>query len=185
MGTTTSVRWTCCHSCAGRPLETEPSRAKTAITIIVVPVIWSPSASAVETPVVLTFWHKRGERTSVASNVSLSYPRQSWILDSTPWIKESRHWIPVFVSGTLDSGFKSLEGFWIPKPRIPDSTSNFPDSGFHQQKFLGFRNPHSLTWSELEVKEGNFSCFNFPNHILTVDQQKHRKKTLLPISSIC
>ena len=77
----------------------------------------------------------------------------------------------------LDSGFKSLEGLRIPKPRIADSASNFPDSGFHQQKFLGFRNPHSLTRGELEVKEGNFSCSKFPNHILTVDQQKHRKKT--------
>ena len=48
-----------------------------------------------------------------------------------------------------------LKGFRIPKPRIPDSTSNCPDSGFHQQKFLGFWNPHSLTRGELEVKEGN------------------------------
>ena len=38
------------------------------------------------------------------------------------------YWIPVFVSGSLDSGFRSLVGFripwavfWIPKPRIPDS----------------------------------------------------------------
>ena len=33
------------------------------------------------------------------------YPKQSYILDSTPWILDSRYWIPVFVSGTwiLDS----------------------------------------------------------------------------------
>ena len=85
----------------------------------------------------------------------------------------------------LGSGFKSLEGLRIPKPSIPDSTSNFLDSGFYQQKFLGYRNPHSLTCGELEIKEGSFSCSKFPNHTLTVDQQQHRKKTLLPISSIC
>ena len=56
----------------------------------------------------------------------------------------------------LDSGFQSLVGFpilkavfRIPKPRTPDSTGkisripdstskNFPDSGFHEQKFPGF-----------------------------------------------
>ena len=50
-------------------------------------------------------------------------------------------------------------GFWIPiLKRIPDSLNcipdsrfykqNFPDSGFHKQKFLGFRNPDSLTRGE-------------------------------------
>ena len=78
----------------------------------------------------------------------------------------------------LDSGFQSLVGFpilkavfRIPKPRIPDSTSNnfwdsgfhkqnfrdsgfhkqnFPDSGFHKQKFSGLRKD-SLTWGELKI----------------------------------
>ena len=51
-----------------------------------------------------------------------------WILDPTQWIADSMYWIPVYVSGSLDSGFRSLVGFripwavfWIPKPRIPDS----------------------------------------------------------------
>ena len=55
-------------------------------------------------------------------------------------------------------------GFWIPiLKRIPDSLSYisdskarhsafqkqiFPDSEFHQQKFLGFRNLDSLIWVE-------------------------------------
>ena len=66
MCTTASVRCTwCCHSCAGRPLETEPSGAKTAITIIVVP-IRSPSSSTAETSVVPTFWPLRRKRTTVA-----------------------------------------------------------------------------------------------------------------------
>ena len=74
-------------------------------------------------------------------------PRQSWILDSTPWIPDSRYFIPVFVSGTwildsnplwnsgfleLYSGFQS-PGFRIPQvkfSRFPDSTSKyFTDSG--------------------------------------------------------
>ena len=40
-------------------------------------------------------------------------PTQSWILDSTLWISDSRYWIPVFVSRTwtLDSNL------WIPDPR--------------------------------------------------------------------
>ena len=35
----------------------------------------------------------------------LGNQRQSWILESTPRIPDSRYWIPVFVSGTwiLDS----------------------------------------------------------------------------------
>ena len=35
----------------------------------------------------------------------LGNPRQSWILESTPWIPDSRNKVPVFVSGTpiLDS----------------------------------------------------------------------------------
>ena len=64
-------------------------------------------------------------------------PRQSWILNSTPWILDSRHrikvsvelgfWIPI-VSGMLDSLRRILNP--NPKPRIPDSTSKkFTDSG--------------------------------------------------------
>ena len=188
MGTTTSVRWTwCCHSGAGRPLETEPSGAKTAITIRVVPVIRIPSGSAVETPVVLTFWHKRGEITSVTRNVSFgcTSARSPHVREPKTVLDSGFHAVnsgfqaldSSLCQWNLGSGFKSLEGLRIPKHGIADSTSNFPDSGFHQQKFIAFRNPHSLTRGELEVKEGIFSCSNFPNHILTVDRQKHGNKT--------
>ena len=76
----------------------------------------------------------------------LGNPKQSWILDSKPWIPDSRHLIPVFSKGTLD---------WIPiLSRIPDSLGCIPDSkvqdsGFHKQKFHGFHDPDSLTWPTL------------------------------------
>ena len=38
-------------------------------------------------------------------------PRQSWILDSTPWIPDS-------LLVDLDSGFQSLAGFRIPQANI-------------------------------------------------------------------
>ena len=65
-------------------------------------------------------------------------PRQSWILDCTMWIPDSRFQLldSSLIQWNLDSGFQSLVGFqihwdafWIPKHRILDSTSeNFPDS---------------------------------------------------------
>ena len=74
-------------------------------------------------------------------------PRQSWILDSKPWMPDSRYWVPVFVTGThsgfriqsfVDSGFLELSTR-IPKPRIPDSTSKCSlYSGFHKPKFIRF-----------------------------------------------
>ena len=56
-------------------------------------------------------------------------------------IPDSRYWIPVFVSEVW---------FWIAIVNS-DSLSYIPDSkaldsGFHEEKFLGFRNPDSLTW---------------------------------------
>ena len=74
-------------------------------------------------------------------------PRQTWILDSTPWIPDTWHWIPAD-SLSVELGFRILvvsairiprTVFWIPKPRIPNSTrnifgishstsKNFPDS---------------------------------------------------------
>ena len=57
-------------------------------------------------------------------------PRQSCILDSTPWIPSSRY-------SELDSGLQSLVGFRISKPSIPDSTStNFHDSGIPKEKYF-------------------------------------------------
>ena len=63
-------------------------------------------------------------------------PRQSWILNSTPWILDSRYWIQVsvelrfwipIVSGMMDS-LRCIPNP-NPKPRIPDSTSKkFTDS---------------------------------------------------------
>ena len=58
---------------------------------------------------------------------------QSWILDSTPRITNSRFRIPWSLSVKL--------GFWIPiVSGIPDSLSCIPDSkdqdfGFHKQEF--------------------------------------------------
>ena len=115
IGTTPSVRYTwCCHSCAGRPLETEPSRAETVITVIAV-AIRRPSGSAVETPVVLTFWHKSGERTSVASNVSFSCTsaRSPHVREPKTILDSQFHAVNSGFSGT---GFQSLSvelGFWI------------------------------------------------------------------------
>ena len=57
-------------------------------------------------------------------------PRQSWNLDSIPWIPDSRYrirdslsvvlgfWIPIVSKFRIPGAV-----FWIPKPRIPDSTS--------------------------------------------------------------
>ena len=83
------------------------------------------------------------------------------VLDSGFWILEFLlelgFWIPI-ISGIPDSWswvphFKALDSkfqkqkfpeFQIPKAKIfwiPDFTSeNLPDSGFHKQKFTGFRN---------------------------------------------
>ena len=66
------------------------------------------------------------------------------ILDSTPWILDAGYWISVFVCGTWDSEFQSLVRFpipwavfWIPKPRIPESTNkNFPDLGIRIPSFV-------------------------------------------------
>ena len=77
--------------------------------------------------------------------------KQSWILDSTPWIPDSRYWRSgFFVDGTWipDSNRK-----WprivlrIPKPRILVSAtqiSRIPDC-------TGKNFPDSLTWSEMTL----------------------------------
>ena len=51
--------------------------------------------------------------------------RQSWILDYTPWIPDSRYWIPVFVNGTF--WILIVSGIVDTLRCIPDSTSQ--DSG--------------------------------------------------------
>ena len=69
------------------------------------------------------------------------------------------------------TGFQSLPvelGFWIlwallifqiPMPRVPDSNI-FSDFGFHKQKFSGFRNSDSLTWSKVKVVNKKVGWFS-------------------------
>ena len=68
---------------------------------------------------------------------------QSWPLDSSPGISDSRYWIPIFCQSNLNSRFQSFVGFripWavfrIPRPKIPDCTSK-------TSRIL-----ESLTWCE-------------------------------------
>lgn len=50
-------------------------------------------------------------------------PRQSWILDSTPWIPDSRYGCTRFQSlSVFVFGFWIPIVRWVPKLRIPDST---------------------------------------------------------------
>ena len=67
------------------------------------------------------------------------------VLDSSlfQWNLDSRfHSLMEYLSSILDS--KALDsGFHI---------KIFPDSGSYKQKFSRFRNPDSLTWSEVQVK---------------------------------
>ena len=51
-------------------------------------------------------------------------------MHSTPWIPDSKYWIPVFVSGTWNLDSQSL--LCIPVSRTQDS-------GFQKQNFLGFQ----------------------------------------------
>ena len=70
-------------------------------------------------------------------------PRQSWILDSTPWIPDSRYWIR-FPSLSVEIGFRNVP---IAKRvldflrGIPDSKAH--DSEFHKQNFPGARIPRA------------------------------------------
>ena len=67
------------------------------------------------------------------------------------WEMDSR------LQSTVDSGFLELysffqnPGFPIPQTRI------LLDSGFHKQNFLGFRNPDSLGWGEINLLQLVFS----------------------------
>ena len=72
--------------------------------------------------------------------------RHSWIVDSTPSITDPRYWIPAFVGGSwilnpIVSGILDSLGC------IPDSKAL--DSRIYEQKLSGFRNPDSLTWSDI------------------------------------
>ena len=65
---------------------------------------------------------------------------ESWIMYSTPWFR-----IPgtgFWSQWNLDSGFWLLEGFLIPKPRIPVPQVKFPRFVIPQEKhFIGIRIP--------------------------------------------
>ena len=66
-------------------------------------------------------------------------PWQSWIMDSLPWIRGSRFWIPIFFLWNLDSGFQSLVGFRIPGYGFQSFSV---EPGFWIPIFSGV--PHSL-----------------------------------------
>ena len=75
-------------------------------------------------------------------------PRLSWILDSSPYILDSRYWI--LYSLSVELGFRSIaSGILDSLSCIPDSKAqdsgfhkwNFPDSWLHKQNFPEFPNP--------------------------------------------
>ena len=86
-------------------------------------------------------------------------PRQSWILDSSPYILDSRYGILYSLSVELGFRISIVDGILDSLSCIPDSNaqdsgfhkSNFPDSRFHKQKFPGFPNLDLLTWGERHV----------------------------------
>ena len=90
----------------------------------------------------------------------LSPQRESkiiFILDSTPWIPDSRNWIPLFVNKTwiLDSGIVS--GFLDSLCCIPNSTSKiFPDSGVYKQNFPRLQIPDSRRLSKFSYGAMSF-----------------------------
>ena len=70
-------RWTWSwHSCAGRSLETEPSRAKPIITLITCNAISNLPVSAVENSVILTFCHKKKK---MIIDVMISTLKRHWM----------------------------------------------------------------------------------------------------------
>ena len=77
-------------------------------------------------------------------------PKQSWLLDFTPWNPEFRYWIPDLCQCNLESWFQSewdsgfLERYseFKLKASIPDSKG---------KKFPGFRNKDSITITCSEV----------------------------------
>ena len=79
-------------------------------------------------------------------------PCKSWILDSTMWIPDSR--FPIPVSRVLHLRIP-LAVFWIPKPKILDSTSKkSPESGFRiplcRARFCSYHLQETrFSWSSL------------------------------------
>ena len=73
-------------------------------------------------------------------------PRQSYIPDSTPWILDSRYWIPDSLFVELGSRIPIVGGIRIPWAVFGIPHSKAQDFWFHKQKFPGFRIPlHEVT----------------------------------------
>ena len=71
------------------------------------------------------------------------------VLDYTPWIPDSRSWIPVFVSGPWISGSNRLwySRFLVPYFNSKESVVFTRDSGFQRQNFPAFRIPRAkISW---------------------------------------
>ena len=96
---------------------------------------WLMVAQTSKYDVRFTIWlfmrHKKSDsllQVTAYESPNISDQRQSWILDPTLWIPDSRYWIRVSLSVELDFRIPIVRGIrvpWtetrIPKPRIPDS----------------------------------------------------------------
>ena len=96
--------------------------------------------------------------------------RQSWIVDSIPWISDFRYWIPDPLPVDLGVRITIVSG-------IPDCLSCIPDSKaqgslFHKQKFPGVRNADSLTRGDTKTcqlqTDGTLELFLLKEELLTV-----------------
>ena len=72
-------------------------------------------------------------------------------LDSTPWIPNSRYWIPDSLSVELGFRIPIVSGIPDSISCIPDSTAQ--DSKFHLQKFPRFQNSNSLSWGDYGIEK--------------------------------
>lgn len=91
------------------------------------------------------------------TSIELAHARESKTLfDSGFHISDSRNWILEFFSVELGFQIPIINGIpdffkCIPGSKAQDSgfhDLNFPDYGFHRQKFIRFQNPDSVTWGE-------------------------------------
>lgn len=84
----------------------------------------------------------------------------------TPWIPDSRYWIPDLCQWNLDFIFQSRE------------------SGFYKQKFPGFWNPNSFTWGERLLtahygkKHNNTSAFSDELNVRSISSKVLRTYTM-------
>ena len=120
---------------------------------------------------------------SVSCSPHVRNPRQSRILDSTPWIPDSRYWI--LDSLSVELGFRIPIIGWIPDFLELKSQ----DSGFQRQKFVGFWNPRNLTWGD--PWRQTFSLKVVPEANLTISDcvnflrpgRSHLNETVCQVSS--